>query len=125
MALWGMGVVLGPVIGPTLGGYLTEALSWRWIFFINVPVGAAALLGGALFLPRMPPADDPRPFDLFGFGALALGVGAMQMMLDRGQRLDWFEFARDRDRGDRHGRGPVLLRRAQPDQRGTRSSICA
>jgi DHA2 family multidrug resistance protein len=91
MALWGMGVVLGPVIGPTLGGYLTDALSWRWIFFINVPVGVAALLGGALFLPRMPPADDPRPFDLFGFGALALGVGAMQMMLDRGQRLDWFE----------------------------------
>ena len=82
------------MIGPTLGGYLTEALSWRWIFFINVPVGAAALLGGALFLPRMPPADDPRPFDLFGFGALALGVGAMQMMLDQGQRLDWFESGR-------------------------------
>lgn len=91
MALWGMGVVLGPVIGPTLGGYLTEAISWRWIFFINVPVGAAALLGGALFLPRMPPAEQPRPFDVFGFVALALGVGAMQMMLDRGERLDWFE----------------------------------
>jgi DHA2 family multidrug resistance protein len=91
MALWGMGVVLGPVIGPTLGGYLTEALSWRWIFFINLPVGAAALLGGALFLPRMPPAAEPRPLDAFGFVALALGVGAMQMMLDRGERLDWFE----------------------------------
>jgi DHA2 family multidrug resistance protein len=91
MALWGMGVVLGPVIGPTLGGYLTEAISWRWIFFINVPVGAAALLGGALFLPRMPPAEQQRPFDLFGFATLALGVGAMQMMLDRGERLDWFE----------------------------------
>ena len=91
MALWGMGVVFGPVIGPTLGGYLTEAISWRWIFFINIPVGTAALLGGALFLPRMPPADDPRPFDLFGFTALACGVGAMQMMLDRGERLAWFE----------------------------------
>ena len=91
MALWGMGVVLGPVIGPTLGGYLTEAISWRWIFFINLPVGAAALLGGALFLPRMPPADNPRRFDVFGFVALACGVGAMQMMLDRGERLDWFE----------------------------------
>jgi DHA2 family multidrug resistance protein len=91
MAMWGMGVVLGPVIGPTLGGYLTEAISWRWIFFINLPVGAAALLGGALFLPKMPPADQPRPLDAFGFVALALGVGAMQMMLDRGERLDWFE----------------------------------
>lgn len=91
MALWGMGVVLGPVIGPTLGGYLTEAISWRWIFFINIPVGAAALLGGALFLPKMPPADQPRPLDAFGFLTLALGVGAMQMMLDRGERLDWFD----------------------------------
>jgi DHA2 family multidrug resistance protein len=91
MALWGMGVVLGPVIGPTLGGYLTDAMTWRWIFFINVPVGLAALLGGALFLPRMPPAAESRPFDLFGFLTLALGVGAMQMMLDRGERLDWFE----------------------------------
>jgi MFS transporter, DHA2 family, multidrug resistance protein len=91
MALWGMGVVLGPVIGPTLGGYLTDAMSWRWIFFINIPIGAAALLGGALFLPKMPPAAHPRPLDALGFVTLALGVGAMQMMLDRGERLDWFE----------------------------------
>jgi MFS transporter, DHA2 family, multidrug resistance protein len=91
MAMWGMGVVLGPVIGPTLGGYLTETISWRWIFFINLPVGTAALLGGALFLPRAPPAAEPRPLDAFGFVTLALGVGAMQMMLDRGERLDWFE----------------------------------
>lgn len=91
MALWGMGVVLGPVIGPTLGGYLTDALSWRWIFFINLPVGAAAILGGLLFLPRMPPVERPRRLDGFGFVALALGVGAMQMMLDRGERLDWFD----------------------------------
>jgi MFS transporter, DHA2 family, multidrug resistance protein len=91
MAMWGMGVVLGPVIGPTLGGYLTEALSWRWIFFINLPVGAAALVGGALVLPKMPPVANPRPLDAFGFATLALGVGAMQMMLDRGERLDWFD----------------------------------
>jgi DHA2 family multidrug resistance protein len=91
MALWGMGVVLGPVIGPTLGGYLTEAISWRWIFFINIPIGALALLGGKLFLPRMPPVDNPRPFDVFGFATLALAVAAIQMLLDRGERLDWFD----------------------------------
>ncbi len=91
MALWGMGVVLGPVIGPTLGGYLTEVLSWRWVFFINLPVGSVALLGGILFLPKMPPAKARRPLDVFGFVTLSLGVAAMQMMLDRGERLDWFE----------------------------------
>jgi MFS transporter, DHA2 family, multidrug resistance protein len=91
MAMWGMGVVLGPVIGPTLGGYLTDAMSWRWIFFINLPVGAAAMLGGALFLPKMPRAATTPPLDSFGFAMLALGVGAMQMMLDRGERLAWFE----------------------------------
>ena len=91
MAFWGMGVVLGPVIGPSLGGWLTEALNWRWVFFINLPVGTLALLGGLAFLPRTPPEPDPRPLDGFGFVTLALGVGAMQMMLDRGERLDWFE----------------------------------
>jgi MFS transporter, DHA2 family, multidrug resistance protein len=91
MAFWGMGVVLGPVIGPTLGGYLTDALSWRWVFFINIPVGLLALMGGLTFLPKTPPAQHPRPLDGFGFVALALGVGAMQMMLDRGERLDWFD----------------------------------
>jgi MFS transporter, DHA2 family, multidrug resistance protein len=91
MAFWGMGVVLGPVIGPTLGGYLTDALSWRWVFFINIPIGSLALLGGLTFLPASSPARYPRPLDGFGFVALALGVGAMQMMLDRGERLDWFE----------------------------------
>jgi DHA2 family multidrug resistance protein len=91
MAFWGMGVVLGPVIGPTLGGYLTDALSWRWVFFINIPVGFLALLGGLTFLPKTPPAQSVRPLDLFGFLSLAAGVGAMQMMLDRGERLDWFD----------------------------------
>ena len=91
MAFWGMGVVLGPVVGPTLGGYLTDALTWRWVFFINIPVGLLALLGGLAFLPRSLPARNVRPFDVFGFLALAAGVGAMQMMLDRGERLDWFD----------------------------------
>ena len=91
MAFWGMGVVLGPVIGPSLGGWLTDALTWRWVFFINLPVGTLALLGGLAFLPPTLPAQGPRRLDAFGFVTLALGVGAMQMMLDRGERLDWFE----------------------------------
>jgi DHA2 family multidrug resistance protein len=91
MAFWGMGVVLGPVIGPTLGGYLTDALTWRWVFFINIPVGCLALLGGFTFLPRNAPAPNVRPLDGLGFLSLAAGVGAMQMMLDRGERLDWFD----------------------------------
>jgi DHA2 family multidrug resistance protein len=90
MALWGMGVVLGPVIGPVIGGYLTEFYSWRWVFYINVPVGALAFLGSFLTLPNTPPGPSKR-FDWFGFLALACAVGALQTMLDRGERLDWFK----------------------------------
>jgi DHA2 family multidrug resistance protein len=90
MGFWGVGSVFGPVIGPTLGGYLTELLDWRWIFFINVPVGLLALAGVLLFLPETK-REPGRPLDWFGFVTLALGVGALQMMLDRGERLDWFE----------------------------------
>jgi len=90
MALWGMGVVLGPVIGPIVGGYLTEYYSWRWVFYINVPVGALAFLGSFLTLPNEPASPGKR-FDWFGFLALACAIGALQTMLDRGERLDWFE----------------------------------
>jgi DHA2 family multidrug resistance protein len=90
MGYWGMGSVFGPVIGPTLGGYLTEHLDWRWIFFINLPVGLIALFGVIAFLPESK-RDPGKRFDLFGFLVLALGIGALQMMLDRGERHDWFE----------------------------------
>lgn len=90
MGFWGMGSVFGPVIGPTLGGYLTEALGWRWIFFINVPIGLIALAGVLAFLPETK-RDPGRRLDWFGFLTLALGVGALQMMLDRGERQAWFE----------------------------------
>jgi DHA2 family multidrug resistance protein len=90
MGFWGVGSVFGPVIGPTLGGYLTEHLDWRWIFFINVPVGLIALAGVIAFLPETK-RDTSRRFDVFGFLTLALGVGALQMMFDRGERHDWFE----------------------------------
>jgi DHA2 family multidrug resistance protein len=90
MALWGAGAVMGTMLGPTVGGYLTEYMSWRYIFYINVPFGVLALLGTLAFVPETP-RDPGRRLDWFGFLALALGIGALQMLLDRGQRLDWFE----------------------------------
>ena len=90
-ALWGLGVIFGPVIGPTIGGYLTDFYEWRWVFYINVPVGIIAYLGGYLFLPADDPERETTRFDFFGFAALAMCVGCFQLMLDRGERQDWFE----------------------------------
>jgi DHA2 family multidrug resistance protein len=90
MALWGMGVMVGPILGPTLGGYLTEYYSWRWAFYINVPVGVLAFGGIALFLGETA-KDSARRFDFFGFALLSLAIGALQLMLDRGASEDWFE----------------------------------
>jgi DHA2 family multidrug resistance protein len=89
MAVYGMGIMVGPIIGPTLGGYLTETLDWRWVFLINLPVGIAAI---TLLVFNMPESIlKQRRFDLFGFGMLALAVGALQLMLDRGADNGWFE----------------------------------
>ena len=89
MALWGMGVMVGPILGPTLGGYLTELYNWRWVFYVNLPFGILAITGLALFLPKENVKQGLR-FDFLGFGVLALGLGAFQLMLDRGQDKDWF-----------------------------------
>ena len=89
MAVWGMGVMVGPILGPTLGGWLTDAYDWRWCFFINVPIGAAALFGVWKYIPKDKPGRGIR-FDVFGFTALSIGIGALQMLLDRGQQNDWF-----------------------------------
>ena len=89
MALWGMGVMVGPILGPTLGGYLTDLYNWRYVFYVNLPFGVLATAGMWLFLPR----DDTKPglrFDSLGFAVLAIGIGALQIMLDRGQDQDWF-----------------------------------
>jgi DHA2 family multidrug resistance protein len=90
MALWGMGVMVGPILGPTLGGYLTEYYSWRWAFYINLPVGLLALLGILAFVPDAK-GGEKRGFDFFGFALLSIAIGALQLMLDRGNTLDWFD----------------------------------
>ncbi|MFO1299663.1 MAG: DHA2 family efflux MFS transporter permease subunit [Burkholderiaceae bacterium] len=89
MALWGLGVMVGPILGPTLGGWLTEYYDWRWVFYINLPFGLLAWFGLALYV-RETEIDATRRFDLMGFAMLSLGIGALQMMLDRGGTLDWF-----------------------------------
>jgi DHA2 family multidrug resistance protein len=89
MAMWGVGVMVGPILGPTLGGYLTEYYNWRWVFFINLPFGILALLGILAFVPETAHERD-RPIDFFGFGLLSLAIGSLQMMLDRGELKDWF-----------------------------------
>ncbi len=89
MAVFGMGVMVGPIIGPTLGGYLTDAYSWRWVFYVNLPFGLLAVTGLSIFLPKANPNTELK-FDWTGFGVLAMGIGAFQLMLDRGQDQDWF-----------------------------------
>ncbi len=89
MAIWGMGVMLGPIMGPTLGGYLTEYYSWRWVFLINLPFGIATVAGLMAFMPDTKPRE--MRFDWFGFVMLSLFIGALQLMLDRGETLGWFE----------------------------------
>jgi MFS transporter, DHA2 family, multidrug resistance protein len=87
-AVWAMGVLIGPIIGPALGGWLTDNYSWRWVFYINIPFGILSLLGVLTFLREAP--RRYTPFDFFGFATLSVAIGALQIMLDRGQLLDWF-----------------------------------
>jgi MFS transporter, DHA2 family, multidrug resistance protein len=88
MAVFSMGVMMGPIIGPTLGGYLTADLSWRWVFYVNVPFGIATVLGLMAFMPRHEPGAKTR-FDWTGFAVLAMALAALQYALDRGDELDW------------------------------------
>jgi len=89
MALWGAAAILGPIFGPFLGGWLTDNLTWRWVFYINLPVGILALTGVALFMSS-DRSLAARPFDFIGFGALTIFVGAFQLVIDRGPSQDWF-----------------------------------
>ena len=89
MAMFGMGIMIGPILGPVLGGWLTENYSWRWVFLVNLPVGVVCTF---LLMRTMPKGEiKRRGFDLFGFALLAVALGAFQLMLDRGQQLDWFD----------------------------------
>ncbi|MGA2709041.1 MAG: DHA2 family efflux MFS transporter permease subunit [Steroidobacteraceae bacterium] len=89
MAIWGVGVMVGPILGPTLGGWLTDSYDWRWVFFINIPIGVIALYGIWRYIPEVP-GTRRMQFDMFGFASLSLAIGALQMFLDRGEQNDWF-----------------------------------
>src|SRR6202166_4281086 len=89
MAVFGLGVMLGPILGPTLGGWLTDSYSWRWVFYVNVPFGVLCALGILLFLGRRAEWPMAGRLDWLGFATLGLGIGALQLFLDRGERLDW------------------------------------
>ncbi|WOX06802.1 DHA2 family efflux MFS transporter permease subunit [Microbulbifer pacificus] len=89
MGIWGVGVMIGPILGPTLGGWLTEYYSWRWVFYINLPFGILSMLGIYFYVPET--ETRKLRFDAFGFAMLALAVGALQMLLDRGEQVEWFE----------------------------------
>ncbi len=89
LAVWGMGVMLGPIFGPTIGGFLTEYLSWRWVFFINLPLGIVCVVGIAALLPETK-RNTATKFDMTGFLLIAAALASFQIFLDRGQTLDWF-----------------------------------
>lgn len=89
LGFWTMGVMMGPICGPILGGWLTEAYSWRWVFYINVPFGILTAIGLVALL-RETPRNTAARLDWLGFATLSLAIGSLQMLLDRGETLDWF-----------------------------------
>src|SRR2546423_15202432 len=92
MGFWGLGIVVAPILGPVVGGWLTDSYSWRWVFYINLPVGIASLLmiRAFVFEPAYIQRGKGR-VDAWGIGMLAVGIGALQIVLDKGQQEDWFE----------------------------------
>ena len=92
MAFWALGIVVAPILGPVLGGWLTDTYSWRWVFYINLPVGIASIVMTKMFVFDPPYIrQERRAIDYWGIGMLALGIGALQIVLDKGQQDDWFE----------------------------------
>lgn len=91
MGFWGLGIVVAPILGPVLGGWLTDNYSWRWVFYINIPVGIASIVMTRMFIFDPPYLrTESRRIDYWGLGMLAVGIGALQYVLDKGQEEDWF-----------------------------------
>src|SRR5436190_18890099 len=91
MGFWGLGIVVAPILGPVLGGWLTDSYSWRWVFYINLPVGIASILMARAFIFDPPYMKrESNRVDYWGIGLLAVGIGALQLLLDKGQEEDWF-----------------------------------
>src|SRR5271168_1897873 len=90
MSIWGMGVMMGPIMGPSLGAWLTETYSWHWVFFVNLPFGIFTVLGLMIFMDETKKNFELK-FDWFGFLALSVGIGSLQIALDRGEQLGWLE----------------------------------
>src|ERR1041384_3427798 len=92
MGFWALGIVVAPILGPVLGGWLTDNYSWRWVFYINIPVGIASIVMTKLYIFDPPYLRaQSRRIDYWGMGMLAVGIGALQIVLDKGQQEDWFE----------------------------------
>jgi DHA2 family multidrug resistance protein len=89
MAIWGMGIMIGPILGPSLGGYITEYYSWRYIFFINLPIGILSTIGLLKYLPEI--ASKGRKFDFLGCFLFSVFICSLQLFLDRGEEKDWLE----------------------------------
>src|SRR6187397_3354395 len=91
MGFWALGIVVAPILGPVLGGWLTDSYSWRWVFYINIPVGVASIVMTKLYIFDPPYIRiESRKIDYWGIGMLAVGIGALQIVLDKGQEEDWF-----------------------------------
>src|SRR5438046_8325853 len=91
MAVWGVGIMLAPILGPTLGGWICDNWSWRWIFYINLPIGIIGFFMISAFLFDAPFHRRPRHVDLAGIGLMVIGFGCLQLVLDLGERNDWFD----------------------------------
>jgi DHA2 family multidrug resistance protein len=91
MAVWGVGIMMAPILGPTLGGYIADNWSWRWIFYINLPIGVLGFIMVSIFLFDSPFVKKPRGIDALGIVLMVLGFGCLQLMLDLGEKEDWFD----------------------------------
>ena len=126
MGFWGLGIVVAPILGPVLGGWLTDSYSWRWVFYINIPVGIASIVMTKMFIFDPPYIrQESRRIDYWGIGMLAVGIGALQFVLDKGQEDDWFS-SRSIHAGSRSSPSSRWSRSSSTSSpRTIRSSICA